>query len=140
MIGINEIVSPDQLSDEVAVTLAGTGEIRKVCIFTNETGATGTVYKPSGTLYLFDVDPTVTLNDAALAVDVHTTIHAMFTFTAAGYVADANGAANCQDVNEVYSNATMFAVWRLGTGETEVNTTATDDEQTRANLWFRRDT
>jgi hypothetical protein len=62
------------------------------------------------------------------------------SFVASDWEADANGASNCQDVNEVFSNGTMFAAWHSAAGETQWNSAANDDEQLEVNFWYRRDT
>lgn len=138
LIGINEVVSADQWSASVAITFNGTGEIRKVCLFATEDGA-GAVFTAAGNLTLFDADPAITSNDATITAAERITIHAMITFAAADWESDANGASNCQNVNEVYSNGTLFAAWHSAAAETQWNSAAGDDEQLEVNFWVRRD-
>ena len=111
----------------------------KLCTYATEDDA-GAVFSAAGTLTLFDADPAISAGDAAVTNAEHLTIVAQFTFAAADYISDANGATNCQATNEVFHGiGTLYATWFVTAGETAWNSGATDDEQLEFNLWYRRD-
>ena len=140
LIGINEQVSASQYGATVSVTLAGPGEIVKVCLVATEddAGGGGVVFTPAGDLILFDADPATSTDDATITNAERLTILAIMTFAATNFKSDANGAMNCQFTSEVFHVSTMFATWHSATGETQWNSAAGDDEQLEFNMWFTR--
>lgn len=142
LIGINEQVSASQYSASVSITLAGPGDIVKVCLMATEddAGGGGAVFTPAGDLILFDTDPAIATDDATITNAERLTIVSVMTFATANWQSDANGAVNCQKTNEVFHGSTLFATWHSATGETQWNSAAGDDEQLEFNLWFKRST
>lgn len=140
LVGINELLAQNNYSDEVTLTLASTssGEVLKVCLYTTE-DATGAILEPTGTLFLFDADPSVTLNDTDLTAAARVTMIAQIPVAAGDWDSDANGAVACLTRADAFHDlASVFAVWRH-TLATSINSAAGDDEQLEANLWYRRD-
>ena len=142
LIGANEQVTASQYSASVAVTLAGTGTIKKICLIATEddAGGGGVVFTPAGDLMLFKSDPAIASDDATITNAERLTIIAVMTFAAAAadWQSDANGAINCQDTTEVYSDATLFATWHSASGEVMWNSLAADDEQLEFNVLYER--
>jgi len=139
LIGINEVVTASQYSASVALTLAGTGTIKKVCLIATEDGS-GVVFTPAGDLMVFNTDPAIASDDATITNAERLTLSSIMTFAAADWQSDANGASNCQDVTEVFADATLFASWHSATGQTQWNSAAGDDEQLEFKVIYRRDT
>ena len=140
LIGINEQVAAEQYSASVTITLAATssGYIKKVCLFTSEDGS-GVVFTPTGTLIIFDADPTITTADTSITMTERLTVVAQFDLATGGFQVDVNGGMSCQDTNEAFhSTGTLFATWFSATGETQWNSLAGDDEQLEFNFWYER--
>lgn len=141
LIGINERVDQNKFSDEVGVTLPETlsGEILMVTLVTTESGS-GQVLVPSGKLNIFDADPVVTLNDAALTTAARRALIGTISVETTDWSSDANGASANLKVQPIpfHALSALYFVFRL-TSATSFNDAAGDDEQLEFNAWYRRD-
>lgn len=141
LIGINETVAQNNFSKSVAVALPllSSGELLTFQLVSQETGA-GAVIQATGKLFVFDTDPTVTANDAALAVADWPTVIGIVDVAAGDWVADANGAgATIVDTPIAFHRlSTLYFVFRL-TSADGYNTAAGDDEKLSVRVWMRID-
>lgn len=144
VIALTEIVDKDDTevslndySKSVTVALGGTysGEILKVTVYASELG-TGSVPANSGTLYLFDTNPTVASGDTALAAADWPTAIAQLPIDV--WKSDANGGM-CEVECSVpfHALANLYLCFRnLGQA---INDAAGDDEEIHARFWWRRE-
>jgi len=144
-IGMDNAVSQNHYSQSKSITLGDgirpvSGEFLSFMFYTWEEGS-GAVLQPTGTLLLFDADPVVASNDAALTTAANLTILGAVAVAAGDWTADANGARACiLDSPIPFHNLhTIYAVW-LHTLATGFNDAAGDDEYLSFNAWYRRDT
>lgn len=140
LVGINEQVDASEYSASVAIALAGSGSIQKVCIITSESGS-GAILTPAINLFFLDADPISTAGDAGIPLAERDVVFAQIALASADYQADATGAINCQAVDEEYHDVggTAYVLFFLNAAETSINNLAGDDELIRLHLWYRKD-
>lgn len=141
LIGINEQVDQNEYSGSVGIALGGTysGEILMVTLYSTEDGS-GAVQQPDGVLIFLDVDPEVTVGDAAITAAERITIIGQINVGTDDWQADANGASACIKNQPLtfHPLATIYVVW-FHENATSFNDGEGDDEQLEFNMWFRRD-
>ncbi len=139
LIGVNEQVAADEYSGSINFFFNGnSGIITKLCLYATEDGS-GTVFTPTGTLYIWNIDPNITAGDADITAIERLNIVNQYTVVAADWDADANGASTCKLIDDVFVNTFFFAAWRSATGEVEWNSAVGDDEQLQFLMWSRTD-
>lgn len=141
LIGTDEQVDQNEYGASVSVALAGTysGEILNVTFYTTEDGS-GAILTPSGTLYIFDADPTIAAGDAVMTAADRITVIAQISVGAADWKSDANGASVTvfDKPASFHSLGTLYFAW-FHEDATSFNDAGGDDEVLRTNFWYRRD-
>lgn len=140
LIGINEQVDLNEFSASVGVTLAGTysGEILGITLIQTEDGA-GAIIGLSGTLFIFDADPTIANGAASVGAAAAVTCIGTVSFTATDWVTDTTAGVAYKTVAiPFHAVGTLFFAYKH-TGATSFNDVAGDDEQLEFNFWYRRD-
>ena len=142
--GLTELIDKDDaeislndLTKSVSVALAETcsGEIVQVFLTTLETG-TGAVKTPTGVLFFFDADPTISASDAAMTAAERATVIGQVDISSA-WDSDANGASISVPCSVHFHNlATLYLAFR-NTGAA-INDAANDDEEMSVNFHYVR--
>lgn len=145
LLGANDQLAAEDYtaSQEIALDANGpaSGEVLSVSLIASESGA-GSVLASQGTLYLFDSDPAITLQDAALAGAGagHAKCIGYEDFVTADWKTDASGGIACKTVAIPFGRArSLWAAFFLNAGETTINSAGGDDELLRLRLAIRRD-
>lgn len=112
-----------------AISITGTGKITKVCVTTS----LNTPHAEDMTLYFFDADPSITIEDADWpSVAVAETVVATISLAEVDFdTSKALALVNCQDVNETFHSITHVVFSHDGT-------TTYDDNDIVLHLWYRR--
>src|SRR3990167_1868637 len=137
LIGINEQVDQNNYGDEIGVALAAThsGTITGITLVSTEDGS-GAVMNPVGVLHIFDADPVITVNDAALAAASHPFAIAEINVAAADWIEDTGGAHVSLSLPNsgipFHALGTVYFSFQT-TDATSINSAAGDDEQIEAN-------
>ena len=141
LIGINEEVNTDDYGGSVGVALVGTysGEILQFTFYGTEDDG-GVAPTPEGTLFIFDVDPTISAGDTVMAAAERITAIGQINVLASDFKEDANGSSACIKDQPIvfHSLATLYFVW-FHTDATDINDAEGDDEQLEFNFHYRRD-
>ncbi|NLF10197.1 MAG: hypothetical protein GX597_00240 [Anaerolineaceae bacterium] len=110
-------------------------------VLLSRAASTGTVQKPTGTLFLFTAQPTVAPADSSLADGASWAgAWAAVTVATTDWKGDAAGAMAeiLADPIPFHAVSALWAAW-LHQDATPFNAEADDDETLDLNLWFRRE-
>lgn len=141
LVGINEQLDASRFSGSVAVPLlaGASGEIETVGLFTRKTGS-GAILVPAGTLWFFNADPVITLDDAALAALVNLTVLGTVDVAVADWIADANGATFTSIIKILFPTlSNVYCAFFLNAAEPSFNDAGADDELLECNFWYTVD-
>lgn len=140
LIGIDEAVASTNYGGSVGVALVAStsGTIKSVQFVSKETG-TGAVQTPAGTLYIYDADPEISANDAAMSAAAadHAKLIGRVQVLTGDWQADTSG-AEAYIITSIpfHSVATLYFSWRMASGSA-VNDAAGDDESLLFNAWYQ---
>jgi hypothetical protein len=140
LVGTDEEVKQNEYGGSVAVALGGaySGTITQVMLLTSESG-TGSILTPSGRLFIFDADPSISSGASAIPVLSWPFVIADIRVASSDWDSDANGAvaAVLDQPVDFHELSTLYFAW-LHKDATSFNDAAGDDEQLRFNFWYQR--
>lgn len=140
LIGVDEEVKQNEYSGSVAVALGGSysGTITQVMLLTSESGS-GNILTPSGRLFVFDADPSISSGASVIPALAWPTVIADVRVASSDWDSDANGAvaAVLDQPVDFHELSTLYFAW-LHKDATSFNDAAGDDEQLRFNFWYQR--
>ena len=99
-----------------------------------------TVRTPTGLLYFFDADPSITSGATAMTAAARVTILGRVPVESGDWDSDANGASAYIVDTPIpfHALSTLYVAFKL-TGATGMNADSADDEQLEVNFWYKRE-
>ena len=141
--GINDQIEADEYSLTADIDLGKevSGEILGFMLYS--TG--GAILTPLHDIIFLDADPNTAAGDTALTAAEHKTVIATVNTLAGQWRADANGGVVFRGGGSIpfpipfHALDTIYAVFKLGTAMTAINSAGGDDEEFDIRVWWRRD-
>jgi len=140
LVGVDEQVDQNDYGGAVSFTLpreSSSGEILGIAIISTEDGS-GSVLEPTGKLFVFDADPSISTGDTSIAQASYAFLVGVIDIASGDWVADDNGAiAYLTDIPIAFAGAKTLWFAFLNTLATSINSAAGDDEQIEMRAFIR---
>lgn len=140
LIGANESVAQNRYAASVGVSLGGTysGEALSILLIAQESGS-GSIQAATGHLVIFDADPSIAANAAAIATGKWPTVLAVVDVASGDWHTDANGGAAYIMVQDVPFHAVATLYFTFFLESAAINDADEDNETLSVNFWYKRE-